>query len=108
MKNKKVIFVFFAILIVKIHSWRIFHRGRSVGGNLGVPVSEHDNVIKEIPEQWFLQELDHFNPADDRKWKQVLQYFIQLYYAKISYLTTIFSDISQTMNFLIVSQSLYF
>lgn len=70
MWHKNIVFLYFAILILEIHSWKIFHRGRGVGGNLGIPVS-HRNKYREIPEQWFLQELDHFNPADDRKWKQV-------------------------------------
>lgn len=104
MWTNKIILIYFAILIAKIHSWRIFHRGRGVGGNLGTPVRHHLSDLREIPEQWFLQELDHFNPSDDRKWKQVSKLF---YLNNFIYHRT-FSGILQMMNFLNESLSLYF
>ncbi|KAK4877732.1 hypothetical protein RN001_010238 [Aquatica leii] len=51
--------------------WRVFHRGRAVGGNLGSPGNEETLYgVKDIPDQWFDQVLDHFNPTDTRTWKQ--------------------------------------
>lgn len=52
-------------------AWRNFLRGRSRYGNLGEPVLS--SKIYTLPkEQWFTQQLDHFNPTDFRVWKQVI------------------------------------
>lgn len=63
-------------LVVNIHAWKIFHRGRGAGGNLGLPVRSSISSVKQIPEKWFIQNLDHFNPVDQRTWKQVYQLHI--------------------------------
>lgn len=56
------------------YGWRIFHRGRHVGGNLGLPGRKENEIelgSPEVPEEWFTQKLDHFNPTDGRTWQQV-------------------------------------
>ncbi|VEN40301.1 unnamed protein product [Callosobruchus maculatus] len=65
----------FAIL-QNVRGWREFSRGRSKGGNLGLPGGddlvrgEHEKVTTE----WFTQYLDHSSPTDSRTWKQ--RYFV--------------------------------
>lgn len=52
-------------------AWRTFLRGRSKHGNLGEPVLSSKTYV--LPkEQWFTQNLDHFNPTETRVWKQVM------------------------------------
>ncbi|KAF2879874.1 hypothetical protein ILUMI_26304 [Ignelater luminosus] len=56
-----------------INGWRIFHRGRHVGGNLGLPGGKEKEIelgSVEVAEEWFPQKLDHFNPTDGRTWLQ--------------------------------------
>lgn len=62
-----LLFSFFA----SVYSWRIFFRGRERGGNIGKPHSV-GSFVSEIPEEWFTQVLDHFNPVDERTWQQVM------------------------------------
>nr|XP_022921264.1 putative serine protease K12H4.7 [Onthophagus taurus] len=65
----------FLFVIDDAECWKIFHRGRSVGGNLGLPRRNKNGLFKDIsPEKWFLQNLDHFNPGNNQKWKQ--RYFV--------------------------------
>lgn len=52
-------------------AWRIFHLGRHVGGNLGVPFSKDFLNDSRVSEKYFDQYLNHFNPTDRRTWKQV-------------------------------------
>lgn len=62
--------VVFLVCLTTCFGWRIFHRGRGVGGNLGSPASllkDADNIT----EKWFTQKLDHFTPGDNRRWEQV-------------------------------------
>lgn len=66
-----VLIVFLTVFWGFASPWRVFQRGRFVGGNLGVPSGgfEESNLI--VKTEWFLQRLDHFNPTDTRTWKQV-------------------------------------
>lgn len=50
---------------------RFFHRGRQHGGNLQLWTKSQ--LPKELlpEEQWFTQQLDHFDPTNQRTWKQV-------------------------------------
>lgn len=57
-------------LFFSVYTWKIFFRGREVGGNIGQPLAE-SNYLDDIPEEWFTQNLDHFNPTEDRTWQQV-------------------------------------
>lgn len=57
-------------LLSNVYAWKIFFRGRETGGNIGKPLSE-TNSVTDIPEEWFTQALDHFNPVEDRTWQQV-------------------------------------
>lgn len=58
---------------------RTFIRGRSKGGNIGLPLL--DKEPKWLPkEQWFTQMLDHFDPTNARTWKQ--RYFENTAYYK--------------------------
>ncbi|XP_044268918.1 putative serine protease K12H4.7 [Tribolium madens] len=56
----------------EVYSWRIFRNGRMVGGNIGEPKSDNckESNVKEVQEEWFTQNLDHFNPTDETTWKQ--------------------------------------
>jgi len=38
---------------------------------LGEPNSPLTKSVINIEDKWFLQKLDHFNPTDNRTWKQV-------------------------------------
>ncbi|CAH1366832.1 hypothetical protein MTP99_008111 [Tenebrio molitor] len=55
----------------EVNSWRIFHHGRMVGGNVGIPKPDkRRQSVKEVNEEWFTQQLDHFNPTDETTWQQ--------------------------------------
>lgn len=52
--------------------WRTFWKGRKFDGNVGHPTdfkgrlgNDGDNDL------WFTQKLDHFEPVNDKTWKQV-------------------------------------
>ncbi|KAJ8664614.1 hypothetical protein QAD02_006276 [Eretmocerus hayati] len=67
--------LYLTILVTLINcglAWRSFMRGRKRHGNLGEPVSSELHAPRE--EQWFNQNLDHFNPAEGRTFKQ--RYFM--------------------------------
>lgn len=55
-----------------------FRRGRQLGGNLGEP-SHNDyqlsSLTPSLPDLWFDQILDHFNPFSETLWKQVSSFF---------------------------------
>ncbi|XP_063919924.1 putative serine protease K12H4.7 [Zophobas morio] len=60
-----------SFLLNEVHPWRIFRNGRMVGGNVGIPKPDkRRESVRDIPEQWFTQSLDHFNPTDERTWQQ--------------------------------------
>ncbi|KAJ8962948.1 hypothetical protein NQ314_005665 [Rhamnusium bicolor] len=54
----------------EVYSWRIFHNGRIIGGNLGEPKGDGLQTNLNNYERWFTQNLDHFNPVDERTWQQ--------------------------------------
>ena len=56
-------------LLCACEARQLFHRGREYGGMLGVP--KHDPNISLPPDEWFEQQLDHFDPTDTRTWEQV-------------------------------------
>nr|CAI5825945.1 unnamed protein product [Callosobruchus analis] len=66
-----------------IRGWREFNRDRSKGINLEIPggddlvTDEYSNVTTE----WFIQYLDHFNPPDNRTWKQ--RYYVNEQYVNL-------------------------
>lgn len=72
----------FCIIIQSICPWRIFYRGRGVGGNIGKPPVKNYG-FQTIPEEWFDQSLDHFNPTDTRTWKQVIKMLSLILYLSI-------------------------
>ncbi|XP_013419073.1 putative serine protease K12H4.7 [Lingula anatina] len=57
---------------------RLFHRGRPRGGMVGVPAVNWEHELP--PDQWIEQQLDHFNDADARTWKQ--RYFVNATFYK--------------------------
>ncbi len=72
----RLFFFFFAqiLLVLCLHlegseAAGEFRQGRRWDGMLGGPGGEWKGDL--LPEQWFTQTLDHFNPADTRTWKQV-------------------------------------
>ncbi|KAF5295491.1 hypothetical protein FQR65_LT10479 [Abscondita terminalis] len=70
--NAFTIILFLVSPLLKVDCWKIFHKGRAVGGNLGLPGRDNQfHSTQDIPDQWFDQKLDHFNPTDSRKWKQL-------------------------------------
>lgn len=60
------------VVINQVAAWKIFHLGRVVGGNLGLPASKYKDVHDNVTEEYFVQNLDHFSPTDLRTWKQVI------------------------------------
>lgn len=64
--------LFLLIILSSYHStngWRHFWKGRRDGGNLGNPSSV--KLEKPLPaDEWFTQNLDHFNPTNKETWKQ--------------------------------------
>lgn len=65
-----LLFAFIAIFLSCGTAWRTFLRGRSKYGNIGTPKLSKEHDLP--PEQWFKQQLDHFNPTDARTWEQVI------------------------------------
>lgn len=52
-------------------SWRHFWKGRRHHGNLGDPAPAR--LLNELPpDQWFVQNLDHFDATNNQTWKQVI------------------------------------
>lgn len=74
MASKSVVIVSFAILLFGIFvedacGWRMFWKGRRRGGNLLSP----DKARKQLPpDEWFEQNLDHFNESNKETWQQVI------------------------------------
>lgn len=64
----KLILFLLLLYIGTAYNWRIFHNGRSVGGNIGKP---NGNSEKVFADQWFTQNLDHFSPTNLKTWQQV-------------------------------------
>lgn len=63
--------------VVLLMSWactanglRFFHRGRQHGGNLQLWTKSQLPEQILPPEQWFTQQLDHFDPTNQQTWKQ--------------------------------------
>lgn len=71
-------------------SWRSFAIGRKKNGNLGEP-----NLSKSFDppkDQWFTQNLDHFNPVEGRTWQQVLDVFFFILFFFLLLKSTHFND----------------
>lgn len=79
-KMKTHIFIIFCLSSLNgCYNLRQFFNGRQQGGNLGVPggLDHHGLDVEFIAdankyERWFTQNLDHFNPSDERTWQQVI------------------------------------
>lgn len=67
------LYICFLCVFAGVNSWRKFERGRKSTGNIGEPKSQKTQ-LKDIPTQWYFQNLDHFNPTDERTWKQVIAF----------------------------------
>lgn len=65
--------LFWLIILYLSHltnAWRHFWKGRKNGGNLGHP-SNFEISDKPLPQdEWFTQNLDHFNPINNETWQQ--------------------------------------
>jgi len=57
------------ILLGEVEGWKTFFRGRGRGGMLGSPKAAPNITVP--PAEWFVQQLDHFNPTIPRTWEQV-------------------------------------
>lgn len=69
----RIVLIIFLLNLINLGiSWRIFHKGRLVGGNLGSPGNSIRNASKY--ERWFTQKLDHFDISEDSTWQQ--RYFV--------------------------------
>jgi hypothetical protein len=64
-----VVSVYVIILLGGVEGWKMFFRGRGRGGMLGSPKAPPNITVP--PDEWFVQQLDHFNPTVLRTWKQV-------------------------------------
>lgn len=62
--------LFVTLGFIEVNSWKFFHHGRMVGGNLGAPVTTRINA-EDVEEKWFTQSVDHFNPNNEDTWQQV-------------------------------------
>ena len=52
----------------------LFVNGRPKGGFMGTPKVEKKFLLKDVPSQWFTQQLNHFDDSDESTWMQ--QYFV--------------------------------
>lgn len=53
-------------------AWRTFWKGRRFDGNVGHPTDFHAALGAQSDDDlWFMQKLDHFEPTNDKTWKQV-------------------------------------
>ncbi|PSN56520.1 hypothetical protein C0J52_14786 [Blattella germanica] len=72
MAANKWCLILLSIFMIKLcdetEGMQLFHRGRGKGGLLKEPYVHHDVPLP--PDEWFEQQLDHFNPTDLRTWKQ--------------------------------------
>lgn len=51
---------------------RLFSHGRRFNGNLGDPSPVANKLDLGLPaDEWFDQNLDHFDPTSSKTWKQV-------------------------------------
>jgi hypothetical protein len=64
-----VVAVMIIVLLGEVEGWKMFHRGRGRGGMLGSPMVAPNTTVPSA--EWFLQQLDHFNPTVPRTWEQV-------------------------------------
>jgi hypothetical protein len=75
--SRKMMCIKLIILIIfnleLIYSTRLFHHGGPMTKYkmLSLRAMEGVNQTTLPKEQWFQQKLDHFNPLDNRTWKQV-------------------------------------
>ena len=65
-----------ALLLVEVHSWRHFWKGKKFGLRHEVKNEVDANNNHPVPDQWFEQKLDHFNVINTKTWKQVINLFI--------------------------------
>lgn len=72
MKIFCLIFVSLLLICVPTLGWRTFWKGRRFDGNVGHPTDFKGQLGGEGDEDlWFTQKLDHFEPTNDKTWKQV-------------------------------------
>lgn len=71
MKLFGLCFLIFVVLN-ETSAWRTFWRGRRFDGNVGHPTDFQGSLRNAGDEDlWFEQKLDHFEPMNDKTWKQV-------------------------------------
>ncbi|XP_069679162.1 putative serine protease F56F10.1 [Periplaneta americana] len=66
--NFALITILVIILSCEVDGWKRFFRGRRQDGMLGKPRTPPNITLP--PDEWFVQQLDHFNPTDFRTWNQ--------------------------------------
>lgn len=70
--NKNLGFIVVSVSVITllggVEGWKMFHRGRGLGGMLGSPKAAPNITVP--PAEWFVQQLDHFNPTIPRTWEQ--------------------------------------
>jgi hypothetical protein len=68
-----LIFVILFVTFQPIFGWRTFWKGRKFDGNVGHPTDSRGNLRENVggDDLWFTQKLDHFEPMNDKTWKQV-------------------------------------
>lgn len=72
MQSLKLILVVFVAISQPALGWRSFWKGRRFDGNVGDPTNFKPLLGAEgADDLWFNQKLDHFEPMNDKTWKQV-------------------------------------
>lgn len=53
------------------------HSLKKIRVGLGEPNPPLTKNVIDIEDKWFIQKLDHFNPTDNRTWKQVYKFCLK-------------------------------
>lgn len=72
MAMSKVVLLLFVLIFISINdsfALRRFWKGRHHGGNLFTPTQLDRELLP--PDEWFEQQLDHFDEVNKQTWKQV-------------------------------------
>lgn len=71
MRSLCLAFVVIFLIAEPACGWRVFWKGRRFDGNVGHPTDYHGRLGSDGEDLWFTQKLDHFEPMNDKTWKQV-------------------------------------
>lgn len=63
---------------ISLSSTALYNTNKNLIG-VGKPTDSHNTLRLVFEDKWFVQKLDHFNPTDTRRWKQVPDYIIIIF-----------------------------